>query len=162
MLICSPPYYQQQIIWKTALISNIANPVNPELGPDSLPSAVVWPRGLVPSGGPHSPNYRLQTYKNLPHHFHIAVFHCFHCCVVLCVVWDFSFHSLVFCSPSLPSNHHAYIPPCPSGSGCTTSAAAVLAKNRCPRNTSPVREKEWEREGKRMREEAHGGRLGEP
>lgn len=163
MLISSPPF-QEHFSWKTALISIIPVPVTPVLGPDSLPSSVVWPRGLVPSGGPPSPNYRLQTYSKpaspLPY-----------CCLSLfsrpcgsvCGVSpppptpSSILFTLLFSvlppsfPPSLPSNLHAYIPPCPPGSGCSTSAAAVLAKNRCPRNTSPVREKEWERERKKER-----------
>lgn len=80
-------------------------------------------------------------------------------CVCFFSLFLYPFHSLVFCfasilpslPPSLPSNLHAYIPPCPPGSGCSSSSAAVLAKNRCPRNTSPVREKEWDRERERKR-----------
>lgn len=134
--------------------TNLSHPSFCNWAPTACPVLLCDPEGWSPVVVPLLPITAYRLTQNLPHHFHIAVFHCFHCCVVQCVVCFFSlflypFHSLVFCSPSvlpplppIPSNLHAYIPPCPPGSGCSTSAAAVLAKNRCPRNTSPVREKE--------------------
>lgn len=111
------------------------------------------PEGWSPVVVPLLPITAYRLTQNLPHQFHIAQFSLLCCSVCgvsfplpLSLSLSFSVLRPSFPPPSLPSKLHAYIPPCPPGSGCSTSAAAVLAKNRCPRNTSPVREREEEKE----------------
>lgn len=153
MLIFSLLAHQKHFfLWKTAQILIIPMLVTPVLGPDSLPSAAARPRGLVPCGNPPLPITANRLTQNLPHHYHIALVQlCGFMCTALFFLLYFSlplllslFFFLTLFSlhlPFPPSNHHADIPSCPPGSGCSTRAAALLAKNRCPRNTRPVREK---------------------
>lgn len=123
----------------------------------ACPVLLCDPKGRSPVVVPFLPITAYRLTQNLPHHFHIAAFHCFHCCV-----WcespppplPLSFSLTCFLFSLLPLKPSClYTPSCPPGSVCSTSAAAMLAKNRCPRNTSPVREKEQEKEsgGERRR-----------
>lgn len=76
--------------------TNLSHPSFCNWAPTACPVLLCDPEGWSPVVVPLLPITAYRLTQNLPHHFHIAVFHCFHCCVVRCVVCFFPSSSILF------------------------------------------------------------------